>query len=137
MALVSFPLLRKGSLKDWAIRALLLTSVGLALAIAILELTRILRAYAPGNRLSLYYGLELLVPIVLLAAFFAWLVGNVLPRWCPACSRPMLMSVSQAAVPRRMEREPVRVCLACHGLFKKGRRSWELVETKSDTGCAP
>jgi hypothetical protein len=74
LALVAFPLVRRGPFKDWLIRALLLTSVSVVLGSSVYSLFWGRSIWATGlPRVTFYF------PIVLLSLPFVALLRKVVP----------------------------------------------------------
>ncbi len=108
LAVVAFPVLRKGPMKDWLIRALLLVSVADALGFAIWSLVRYLYGYATDRVLISYvYLAESSGRVVLLGIAFIFLARGVILRWCPECRRPTLLSESTTVSRPREGRFPL------------------------------
>jgi len=129
LALVMFPLVRQGPLKDWLIRALLLTSVGVGLGAAIYSLVwaskgpRSLNIWATsGMTVGIVWAF-----VVVLGFPFVVLLRKVMPGWCPACRAPTL--VPDASMPDRLEftRKRTYRCLSCEARFRKLHGSWRAV----------
>jgi hypothetical protein len=129
LALVMFPLVRQGPLKDWLIRALLMTSAGVGLGAAIYSLVwaskgpQSLNIWATsGMTVGMVWAF-----VVVLGFPFAILLWKVTPGWCPACRAPML--VPDASMLDRLEstrKRPYR-CLSCEARFRKLQGSWRAV----------
>jgi hypothetical protein len=135
LAVAVFPLVRKGPLKDWLIRALLLTSTGIGLGAAVYSL-----AWAARGPRSLNVWANSGMPVGMAWAFvvvlgipFAILFRKVVPGWCPACRAPTL--VPDGPVRGRPESTPERAsrCLACGERFQKLRGSWRAVPSDPET----
>jgi hypothetical protein len=125
-ALVAFPLVRKGSLKDWLIRALLTVSVAVAFGLAIFFLVWQVR-FAISRRISPDYHFLLPTGAVAILLGFAvtLLVSRVIPRWCPDCYSPMLIPDVPARAQPGLARAKVYRCLGCKGHYQKVNGVWE------------
>lgn len=116
LALTAFPLVRKGPIKDWLIRALLLVSVTVALGVAIYLLIFIIAGWA-SRRMSLevaflaYDALGLAV----LGLAFVLLARGLVPRRCPDCSRFTMILDAKATISPRDVRGKSYLCLCCQG----------------------
>jgi hypothetical protein len=123
LALVAFPLVRKGPLKDWLIRALLIVSVGVALAWAVVLLVWVINFHA-SRRVPLDYPFVsgIVAVIIVLGSALGILLRRVMPGRCPECQQPMLLPDAQ--VQRRTTKERVYQCLSCEGRFRKLHGAW-------------
>jgi hypothetical protein len=126
LALVTFPLARRGPLKDWLVRALLMTSAGVGLGAAIYSL---LWASIGPPSLNIWatpgMTVGFVLPcIVVLGLPFALLLRKVVPGWCPSCRSPTL--IPDASVRSRPESGQERAyrCPCCEGRFRKHQGSW-------------
>ncbi len=128
LALVAFPLVRRGPLKDWLIRTFLLISVGDALGFAIFLVVWVLYE-SVRRRASFDYAFLASATggILLLGFAFILLVRKVVLRRCPDCRWPGLILV--ATIPSRTREDRTRRyrCLSCQGQFEKHLDSWEPV----------
>jgi hypothetical protein len=136
LALVALPLVRKGPLKDWLIRTLLLISVGGALGFLIWFLVRILYTLSrrPAASLDDYAFLSLTVgvigSIVVFSLACAGLVREVAPRRCPDCRWLTLVPDTATTTRPRADRVRLYQCLSCQGRFEKHLNSWAEVPSE-------
>jgi DNA-directed RNA polymerase subunit RPC12/RpoP len=112
LALAVFPLVRRGPLKDWTIRALLLSSVSIALGFAaylmFLIVIHIHRVFA-----ELSFILFDSLAIGVLGFCLATLVRGLIPVRCPECSRrAMIREVKATHAPEAVAGRAYR-CLNC------------------------
>jgi hypothetical protein len=132
LAIVAFPMVRSGPLKDWLIRALLMTSVGVILAAAIYSLCwgavgpQSLNLWAGSTGMTVGFLREV---IVVLAFPFILLWQQLVPRLCPACKRWRLLPDGIIRIPTRTAPERAYRCLACDGRFWKKDGSWSAVDS--------
>jgi hypothetical protein len=86
-ALVAFPLVRKGPLKDWLIWSLLMTSVAVALGFAIYLMGYVLAFSVRRGVPFDYRSLAMIAGVIfVLGVALALLLRRVIPGWCPDCS---------------------------------------------------
>jgi hypothetical protein len=126
LAVVAFPIVRKGPRRDWLIRALLATSLGIGLLSTIYAL---FWASVGPPSLNLWAGSGATVGffravIVIFGFLFALLLRQVVPGWCPACRRFALLPYSTIRI--RPESAPERAyqCLSCKGRLWKIDGPW-------------
>jgi hypothetical protein len=127
LAIVAFPLLRSGPLKDWMIRALLMLSVGVILAAAIYSLIwgatgpQSLNLWARSTSLTVGF---LRYVIMVLGLPFLLLLQRLVPRLCPVCKRLRLLPDATIPVSLGTGSERPYRCLTCDGRFGKRHGSW-------------
>jgi hypothetical protein len=118
LALAAFPLVRKGSLKDWFIRAALLVSVTVAIVFGI-YLTIFFFAGLSGRQGRpdvTFLTIDVLV-IAVLGLFLVELVRGLVPRRCSDCSRLTMIRDAKATVSPGDVRGKSYLCLCCQGQF--------------------
>ncbi len=104
LAIVAFPLIKRGPLKDWLIRALLMTSVGVILLAAIYLILwgavglQSLNLWARSTAITVGF---LWGVIVVLGVPFLFLVQPLVPGRCPACKKWRLLQDATIRVPPR------------------------------------
>jgi len=132
LALVAFPLVRKGPLKDWLIRALLTVSVGFALGWAVALLAWVVNFHATRRTPVDYPFLSGIgVVILVLGSALALLLRRVVPGRCPECQRPTLLP--DALDQPETTRERVYQCLSCEGRFRKLHGAWNAASPELDS----
>jgi hypothetical protein len=135
LAIVAFPLIRRGPLKDWMIRALLMISVGVILAAAIYSLIwgatgpQSLNLWARSTGLTVGF---LRYVIVVLGLPFLLLLQRLVPRFCPVCKKLRLLPDATIAVTLGTGAERPYRCLTCDGRFWKDRGSWRAIPVRGD-----
>jgi hypothetical protein len=139
LAIVALPLVRKGPLKDWLIRILLLVPVGftlLMLPLAFLVSAVVLRPSRrlPSNEPGMLVlgGCISLGCIIVFGWAFAQFLRRVVPGRCPECRLPTLLST--VAITRRLTKEEAYECLSCKGRFRKLDRVWTPTSPELDSG---
>lgn len=132
LALVAFPLVRKGPLKDWLVRALLTVSVGFALGWAVALLAWVINFHA-SRRVPIDYPFVsgIVVVIIVLGSALALLLRRVVPGRCPECQQPTLLP--DALVQPRTTKERVYQCLSCEGRFRKRHGAWNAALPELDS----
>jgi uncharacterized membrane protein YqjE len=127
-ALVAFPLVRKGPLKDWLIRALLMTSVTVTLGFAIYLLASIYNlSVSRGVPLDYRFLTATAGVVFVLGGALIFLLWRVIPGWCPDCKSPMLIpDVSIRSLPGSAPAQAYR-CLTCDGRYQKLDGTWRLL----------
>jgi hypothetical protein len=129
LALLAFPMVKRGPLKDWLIRALLLTSVGVILGAAIYSL--VWASVGPPS-LNLWAGSGMTVEFVWQVIFvlgipFILLLRELMPGRCPVCKKSQLLPDATIRVRPRAAPERAYRCLSCNGHFWKNDGSWSAV----------
>jgi hypothetical protein len=131
LALAAFPLVRKGPLKDWLIRAALLVSVSFAVGFAIYLSIFILTGWA-SRRMPPEIGFLVADGLIITGLSFACvlLAKDLIPRKCPDCSRWSMILDAKATVPPGGVRGRCYRCLCCQGRLHQPRhretvRSWK------------
>jgi hypothetical protein len=131
LAITAFPLVERGPLKDWLIRALLLTSVGVILGAAIYSMVwgavgpQSLNLWARATGMTVGF---LRAVIVVLGVPFGILVHQLVPGRCPACRKARLLPDASIQVQPRAAPERAYRCLSCDRRFWKKDGSWSAVE---------
>ncbi len=127
LAIAAFPMVKPGPLKDWLIRALLMTSLGVILGAAIYSLfcasvgPQSLNLWARSTGITVGF---LWVVIVILGVPFILLLKELVPGRCPACKKWRLLPDAMIRVPPQAASERAYRCLSCHGRFWKKSGSW-------------
>jgi hypothetical protein len=128
LALVAFPLVRKGLLKDWLIRALLMCSVGVALGWAVAMLVWVVNfTVSRGVPVDYPFLSGIVVVIFVLGLAFTLLLRRAMPGHCPECKRLTLLPDALVISNERAYR-----CLCCEGRFWKFSGSWKAVPPEFD-----
>ncbi len=139
LAIVVLLMVRKGPLKDWLIRILLLVPISfilftipgifLVVTIALYRDNRL-----AGNDLGnlLRGGCTSLAFVIVLGWVFAHFLWRVVPGRCPECRLPTLLST--VAISPRLTKEGVYQCLACKGQFQKLGGVWTPTPPELDSG---
>ena len=135
LAIVALPLVRKGPLKDWLIRILLLVPVGFTLLmnpVAFLVSAIVLR---PSRRLPSDEPGMLVIGgclgcIIVFGWAFAQFLRRVLPRRCPKCRLPTLLP--SVPIQPRIMKERVYQCISCEGRFRKLDGAWTAAPLNSN-----
>src|SRR5262249_45118749 len=132
LALVAFPLVRKGPLKDWLIRILLMVSVGFALGWAVALLVWVINFHAT-RRVPIDYPVlsGIVVVIIALGLALALLLRRVVPGRCPECQRPTLLA--SAVIQRGLAKGTMYQCLCCSGRFRKVHATWHAASPEPDS----
>jgi hypothetical protein len=140
LALVAFPLVRKGLLKNWLIRALLMVSVGVALGWAVAMLVWVVNFHA-SRRIPVDYLFlsSIVIVITLLGLALSLLLRRVVPGTCPECKRLTLLPDSPAGVRPSISKEWIYQCLSCEGRFWKIQGRWNAAPhcTRAAEGFEP
>jgi hypothetical protein len=130
LAIVALPMVRRGPLKDWLIRALLLTSIVIILGAAVYSLfwgatgpqTLNLWARSTGMTVGFLRGV-----IIVLGLPFIALLHRLVPGRCPVCRQRRLLPDATIRVPSGTRPERAYRCLTCHGGFWKKEGYWVAV----------
>jgi hypothetical protein len=132
LAVVAFPLVRPGPLKEWWIRVLLMISLAVALGMAVYFLVWAswhMRRRGTLDELS-FVALDLLV-IVILVLGLGVLLSQAVPGKCPACRRRALLPAARGRIQAGDRGERVYECLRC------GRRAFRLHGAWTSEAQAP
>jgi hypothetical protein len=131
LALVAFPLLRKGQLKDWFILVLVAISVSVTLGVVILASVEYIRDRLIVRRQTPDYipSGTVLVVIVLFSLTLYYLSRGIVPGRCPNCRRLMLLPDAKFRVRPDATQGRSYQCLGCRGQFRKPRGFWEAIPT--------
>jgi hypothetical protein len=136
-ALVAFPLLRKGQLKDWLILALVATSVSVVLGIAVEAMVEVVRDRVFVRRQPLDYEFfrERSIAIVIMLGMpglaLVYLLKRIVPGRCPDCRRLSLLPEAKFRVRSSARQGRSYQCLGCRGQFRNHRGYWEAIPTDS------
>jgi hypothetical protein len=130
LALVAFPLVQKGPLKDWLVRTLLMVSVSFALGWAVALLVWVINFHA-SRRVPVDYPFlsGIVVVIIVLGLALTLLLRRVVPGRCPECQQPTLLP--DALVQPRSAKERVYQCLLCEGRFQKLHGAWNAASPRT------
>jgi hypothetical protein len=130
LALVAFTLVRKGPLKDWLIRTLLMVSVGVALGWAVAVLVWVINFHA-SRRVPVDYPFlsGIVVVIIVLGLALTLLLRRVMPGRCPECQQPMLLP--DALVQPTSAKERVYQCVLCDGRFRNIHGAWSAASPRT------
>ncbi len=137
LAIVALPLVRKGPVKDWLVRILLLVPVTFSLFMIpgfflvkaiVLYRSGAIALYRSGRLASddpdmlVIVGCVSFGCIIVLGFVFALLLRRVVPGRCPECQLPTLLPT----VPTQPKGTKVKVyqCLCCEGQFQKLGGAW-------------
>jgi hypothetical protein len=130
LAVASFPLVRRGPLKDWLIAALLTCAV--VAAFVLVNVFLLLTFGAMLSRGMLPRADDLVQLAILMASEFVlgaglvFLARRVVPRRCPQCRRFLLLRDNRLGSPRPEPWRPVPyLCLGCEARFLRVFRDWE------------
>jgi DNA-directed RNA polymerase subunit RPC12/RpoP len=120
LALAAFPLVRKGPLKDWLIRTLLMVSISVALGFAAFMLIFVVSQVRARGRTPEFGFLAADVGIITMLGFALALLGRgIILLKCPDCSRRTLILVAKATVsPEDIPGKPY-LCLRCQRHYSK------------------
>jgi hypothetical protein len=131
LAMVAFPMLRKGQLKDWLIRVLVATSVSVATGSLILATVEEIRYRLIVRRQPFdYAGLGVAtVVIVLFSLTLSYLSRGIIPARCPGCRRMTLLPDANFRVRSEARQGRSYQCLGCRGQFRNPRGFWEAIPT--------
>ncbi len=132
LAIVALPLVRKGPLKDWVIRILLLVPVSATLLVLLVVF--VVSAIARRGPLARDDPGMLVLggSIIVFGWAFAHFLRRAVPGRCPECRLPTLLST--LAITRRLTKERVYQCLTCEGRFRKLDGAWTPASLELDPG---
>lgn len=131
LAALTFVLCRRGCLKDWLIRFLLLIAVMGTLAVLVHVERYRLDLWLRGRLPHDYPFLAMAVGIViLLGLIFLHLFRPLVPRWCPSCKLPTLLIDPANRVGIGSKRPKVYQCVACRDhRYSRGGSAREPVQS--------
>ncbi len=135
LAIIAFPLLRRGQLKDWLILALVATSVLVALGFTVFVMVMVVGEQISGRGPRLDFT-SLVIGSFFIAAFgliLLYLLRGIVPARCPDCRRLMLLPDAKFRVRPEVTRGRSYQCLGCRGRFQKPLGRWEPIPTEPGT----
>ncbi len=120
LALVAFPLLRKGQFKDWFILVMVAISLSVALGVGILAILEMIRQRSimrpqPPLDYSVVGGVSVTLAGLGLALYY--ISRRIVPTRCPDCRRFGLLP----------ERGRFYRCFRCEKAFRELRGLWEAI----------
>jgi cytochrome c biogenesis factor len=136
LALVAFPLLRKGQLKDWFILVLVAIPLSVILGVGFLEIVRVIRERSMGRQQPPldYFELGMTsVIFILLGLALFYVFRRIVPARCPDCRRLTLLPDAKFRVQPDASRGRTYQCFRCQGQFRKLQGRWEAIPTDPST----
>jgi hypothetical protein len=136
LAIAAFPLVQRGSLRDWVIRLLLLTSMSVIIGAAIYTLVwastgpPALNIWAGSMLNAMTVGFIRAVLVILVIPFIA-LLGKVVPTRCPTCQTLTLLPDGISVDPSKSGPQRTRWCASCQRRFQKVFGSWWAISSHS------
>jgi hypothetical protein len=133
LAIVALPLVRKGPLKDWLIRILLLIPVSFTLVMVPgIFLVSASRWASDDPGMLVIGGCIILGCIIVLGWTLLQFLRRAVPGRCPECRLPTLLP--SVPITRRFTREGVYQCVSCQGRFRKLSGAWKVTSPELDSG---
>ena len=124
LAVIAFPLVRRGPLKDWMIRALLFAAIAMAWTDAFIYLVRAILLWNRGRHFYQFPWFATIAEVILLPCILAWLFWTCLPGKCPDCRRFRLIRYSSGRLLSESIGTPSYDCMRCEGRYQKRDGNW-------------
>jgi hypothetical protein len=125
LALIAFPLVRRGPQKDWLIRILLMAAIAMAWTDAFIDLIRAILLLNKGQHFYKFPWFTTTATVIVLPGPLLWLFWTCLPGKCPECRRLTLIRYSSGSLLSGLIGKPIYECTFCGGRYWKPNGNWE------------